>query len=93
MIQNSEKDHIECWDTGETVLTYKDYLKTYYWENTRQRILNERGHTCERCGCSLFDKSFEVHHLSYLRLGDEYDDDLMLLCPECHKEVHRKEEK
>ena len=30
----------------------------------------------------------EVHHLTYARLGNEADDDLIVLCPECHATAH-----
>ncbi len=30
----------------------------------------------------------EVHHLTYERLGHEADDDLIVLCPACHREQH-----
>lgn len=30
----------------------------------------------------------EVHHLTYERLGREADDDLIVLCPSCHREQH-----
>ncbi len=30
----------------------------------------------------------EVHHLTYERLGAEWDDDLIVLCPACHRGQH-----
>lgn len=30
----------------------------------------------------------EVHHLTYERIGHEHPDDLIVLCPACHADVH-----
>ena len=30
----------------------------------------------------------EVHHLTYERIGREHPDDLIVLCPQCHADVH-----
>jgi len=31
-----------------------------------------------------------LHHLTYEGLGRELDEDLRLLCKDCHKEAHRE---
>lgn len=30
----------------------------------------------------------EVHHLTYDRIGNEHPDDLIVLCPQCHRKAH-----
>jgi predicted HNH restriction endonuclease len=34
-------------------------------------------------------RSLILHHLTYERVGNESDEDLRLLCKECHREAHR----
>jgi 5-methylcytosine-specific restriction endonuclease McrA len=49
---------------------------------------NGKKHLC------LSRERLEVHHLSYARLGREELSDLITLCHECHKAVHKhKQEK
>ncbi len=44
---------------------------------------------CERCGRHAGDKrSLDAHHLRYSRWGSEPDADLVLVCRECHGEIH-----
>jgi len=47
--------------------------------------------TCQSCGLrgQTFNKIFEVHHIVPVYLNGEDDlDNLVLLCPNCHKMVH-----
>jgi len=47
--------------------------------------------TCQSCGLKgqTFNKIFEVHHIVPVYLSGEDDlDNLVLLCPNCHKMVH-----
>ena len=34
--------------------------------------------------------NLQVHHLNYERVGNERDDDLILLCHRCHEGVHKQ---
>jgi len=36
------------------------------------------------------DVKLHVHHLTYDNLGRELDDDLIVLCNDCHKQVHER---
>lgn len=82
-----KKKKFVCRDTGERATGYEDYLKTAHWRQLRERIYQERNGICERCGREL-DGVFEVHHKSYKSVGHEEDTSLMLVCPECHEEIH-----
>lgn len=68
---------------------YARYIQSTKWETRRAafratRPPDEKG--CARCG----DYSrIHVHHLSYAKLGNEPDEDLCLLCKECHEMFHR----
>lgn len=87
----NEKE-IFCEDTGETAIGYSNYLNTNHWNNTRKKLFDLKGHVCDFCGK---DKpKMIVHHIRYSNLGHEnIDMDLIPLCEECHKFIHRHIEK
>ena|SRR4030067_1418798 len=75
---------------------YVEYLKSEHWKETRrrffersQRVLMMRRKygriVCEFC--KKFGK-FNLHHKTYERLGRERTTDLIILCDDCHLEVH-----
>lgn len=66
-------------------MDYAVYLTTVHWEKLRERKLIQADHTCEKCPRH---HGLEVHHLTYVRLGEELLDDLQVLCAICHREAH-----
>jgi len=68
-------------------MSYRDYLRTDHWQQTRSRALSRSGGYCQMCETQPL--WLEVHHLTYVRLGCEAELDLIALCPECHKLEHR----
>lgn len=71
-------------------MDYKAYLKSPEWTAKRDRLRVLRGERCERCGSS---DRLEVHHPKYRDswgsiLGRERDDQLELLCHDCHRSAH-----
>lgn len=60
---------------------YADYMKSEQWTERRSRRLEIAKHACEHCGET---GALHVHHLTYKRLGNEDDADLMALCVRCH---------
>jgi hypothetical protein len=44
---------------------------------------------CMVCSREWSPRSGHLHHLTYERLGDENDDDLVPLCPRDHRQLHR----
>ena len=70
---------------------YQDYLQTPWWRQVRGYILRRADYRCERCRRpDRFDADtwLEVHHLTYQRLGNEYVQDLIVLCNHCHRAEH-----
>lgn len=51
----------------------------------RTRALKAVNFCCERCGSK---RGLEVHHKTYERLGREWDQDLEVLCDDCHIGEH-----
>jgi hypothetical protein len=64
---------------------YYAYINSPRWRGLKERLLRERGVNCERCGKF---KPLDLHHLTYVRLGNEDDEDLKLYCRDCHDLMH-----
>jgi len=64
------------------------YLRSEHWQEVRKRKLKQAGYACEICHKKT---KLDIHHLTYIRLGNERLDDLQALCRSCHvKEEKRK---
>lgn len=62
---------------------YKKYINSKEWYRKRERWLEQADYECQWCSrrrCRL-----QVHHLTYERLFNERDDDVIVLCSTCHK--------
>ena len=64
---------------------YTDYINSLAWKTARCKFISNAEYTCQRCGADDDDLVLEVHHLHYRTLGNERDEDVMVLCQECHK--------
>jgi len=67
-------------------LPYSEYLKSHHWGAVKARI--KRRKTCQLCNSK---EGLHVHHRTYERRGEELDEDLVLLCAECHRKFHNKD--
>ncbi len=67
---------------------YLEYLKSDKWQEVRKAKAKEQNYTCERCH-KVIKKGFHIHHKTYEHLGNEPLSDLMFLCEDCHKEIHK----
>ncbi len=67
-------------------MPYKEYLHTPHWKRRREDKLRASGYRCQVCnrGSGILD----VHHRTYKRRGEELDEDLTVLCRECHHLFH-----
>ncbi len=65
---------------------YRAYLRSEGWKQRRQAALDRARGFCEDCGAR---GSFDVHHRTYKRKGNELPKDLVAVCRECHQERHR----
>ena len=70
---------------GNTETNYHEYLQSEVW---KERARLERG---RNPNCSLCNRKgmLHVHHRTYVRLGNEKDGDLVVLCDECHELFHK----
>jgi 5-methylcytosine-specific restriction endonuclease McrA len=79
---------IEVKDTGQVFKTYKDYLKSFYWNDKVKAFkahLNFKG-VCPKCRKKR--KSIDVHHRTYKNVGNEPFEDLVIMCSACHSKLH-----
>ena len=69
----------------ERITEYQDER----WKERARQIRELDGHKCALCGATGL---LHVHHLSYppapYHLWESRDDELVTLCPDCHKKVH-----
>ena len=66
-------------------MEYKTYLQSQHWREFAKHIRESRNYTCEGCG----QRAYQVHHLNYCRVPyREREEDVELLCGECHKRRH-----
>lgn len=63
---------------------YREHLASAAWRVFREDVLREVRFRCE--ACSIFCHDLTIHHLTYERLGRERREDVIALCPACHRE-------
>ena len=70
----------------ERITEYQDER----WKERARQIRELDGNKCAICGAKGL---LHVHHLSYppapFHLWDSFDEEMVTLCPECHKLVHQ----
>ncbi|RPH74554.1 HNH endonuclease [bacterium] len=66
------------------------FYATGPWLQARKRIVARDNHTCQKCGFN--GKRLHVHHVEFKRNGGtETDDNLVTLCPHCHRIEHQND--
>ena len=70
---------------------YRAYLRSPAWRMKRDGKLFDAEYRCERCGYDGLDMPLDVHHLTYERVGNERDSDLIVLCRSCHEMEHKED--
>ncbi len=63
------------------------YLKSDHWQDGLRKKLKQAGYKCEICHKKT---KLDIHHLTYIRLGDERLGDLQALCRSCHRKEHNE---
>lgn len=77
-------------------IPYGEYRQTVWWRTRRDAF--RKGHRTGICDCCGYSREgdlpggwsirFNVHHVTYERLGQEDDHDLRLVCSPCHNLIH-----
>jgi hypothetical protein len=85
------KKHYELkrqFEISEWRLNYESYINSDEWKEKRKNILIRDNYICQICKTN---KAVQVHHLTYKRLGNEQDFDLISVCLPCHELEHTKQ--
>ena len=80
---------------------FADFYRSPAWIRTRAAVISKRGGLCERCAQrGIIRAGDTVHHIKHLtaqNINDPAvtlnDKNLMLLCRDCHAEIHRNEKR
>lgn len=67
---------------------YQKYLNSAHWLSKRREALIRANYECQICESQI---DLQVHHKKYNNLGNEQDDDLIVVCEVCHTKHHREE--
>lgn len=70
---------------------YVEYVNSTAWFIRREAAIEKAEWKCQICG--LYNDHLEVHHKTYARLGNERDEDLLVVCAECHKKKEQAKRK
>lgn len=65
---------------------YREYLNSDIWKLKRKGVLIRDENLCQECKIKPAE---EVHHKTYENLYNEPLEDLIAVCKDCHKEIHR----
>jgi hypothetical protein len=69
---------------------YSEYLRTPHWKAFKKRYRGSgRPRRCTICG----EPRYELHHITYERIGDERLSDVVALCRAHHQRAHAREKK
>ncbi len=65
---------------------HRIYIQGERWKERKEAYYKKFGKICAAC---FSKKCVDLHHMTYKRLGNEWDEDLVPLCRDCHKSFHR----
>ncbi len=77
----------EALDPLPKCLPYHLYIDTQEWKSRANAARARADHRCQVCNSNK--KRLDVHHRTYVRYGNEYNRDLIVLCCDCHSLFHR----
>lgn len=72
---------------------YSQYLGSRHWQDVKRRWKDSKlyqGWVCHSANCRC-KRGLSFHHRTYERLGREELSDIILVCENCHKKIHRLE--
>ena len=67
---------------------YYEHLDSDKWRSEQRNKIFALDHG--KCQICHKNKANQVHHLSYLNVGNESDDELMAVCRDCHTEITQR---
>ena len=77
----------QLWSKGQKLKDWKDYTR---FNSVKRNLINLRGNKCERCGLSEWmgmKIPLELHHKDNNHYNNKLDN-LMIVCSNCHMQLH-----
>jgi 5-methylcytosine-specific restriction endonuclease McrA len=68
-----------------SMFNYAEYLESPQWQTRRRAAFERARNACTLCPET---RALEVHHRTYSHIGNERDEDLVVLCYWCHRKHH-----
>lgn len=93
-LRNRKRNVIDVARWSRYVAGRESYMSSSAWWNRRKKwFIDEQARTghpvvCAGCSEALSERSCDMHHTTYARLGAEAHDDLIALCRACHEALH-----
>ena len=67
---------------------YRDYINSKERKEKRIKFFRKFRNKCQCCKQEFLDKNLNLHHHTYDRLWKELDSDLVVVCIQCHHDIH-----
>lgn len=69
---------------------YEEYIQGWIWQDKKEIYLKARKDNGWPIECLICQGKYglQLHHLHYNSLGNERQDDLILVCMKCHQDIH-----
>ncbi len=68
-----------------------DWIRVWMWYRIRHYVLERDGNVCQICGQDA-EGHAQIHHIVWrCHNGSDHPKNLMVVCEECHRQVHSKE--
>jgi 5-methylcytosine-specific restriction endonuclease McrA len=64
---------------------YTGYISSPEWRQKAEEAKSKAGYRCQVCNRSRTEVQLDAHHRTYERLGNELQEDITVLCRECHQ--------
>lgn len=74
----------------KSISNYKIYINSSKWKKKRLSFIKKYKNKCQCCWWEFLDKDLSLHHHTYQRVWKELDNDLALVCINCHNLIHYK---
>jgi hypothetical protein len=81
-------DHLKKTQRANRRRKYREYLRTPGWQSRREVAVATAAQRWQ--DCKRETDRFDVHHITYRRVGRERPRDLVALCHDCHMSRHKR---
>ena len=72
----------------KSIASYRIYINSPEWKQKRLSYIKTYKNKCQCCKIEFLDKDLSLHHHTYKRVWKELKDDLVLVCVQCHNNIH-----